>query len=168
MKIDLIKELKIPEKEIELGKEKVKVKQYLPAEDKSNILSAIEEICFRDGLIDQAKIDALLNVFIMLNYTNIEFESRDEEELLRFYDYMEINNYTASIINAIPKIEYDALIGYYENTINDFNRYKNSSMAAISSVLSNLPVLMEKISEISKEIDLDAIAMVSNIANTFN
>lgn len=161
-------EFKIPTKEILLGSEKVLVKQYLPAKEKSDILDAIKEFCFQEEIIDQPKIDALFNAFVVLNYTNIEFDSREVSELLSFYDYMEVNNYILPIIDVIPEIEYNALIGYYGSTIDDFNKFKISALATFANVVKFGPVLMEKIGEISKEIDVDAIKLIADISAKMN
>ena len=71
---------------------------------------------FGEQILDQPKIDALFNAFIGLNYTNTEFDSGGcfHELLLKFYDYMESNDYTSPhIAKATPEIEYNALIGYW-------------------------------------------------------
>lgn len=154
--------------EILLEEEKVLVKQYLPTRAKSDLIEAIQEFCFKENIIDQPKMDALFNAFIVLNYSDIEFEWNEIEEVLEFYDYLESQNYVTLIIDAIPEIEYNALIGYYEDTINDFNKYKVSNTAMFMSLVEFGPALMEKIGEMSKEIDLDAIKLVADISNKMN
>lgn len=155
----IIKDIKYtdPIKEITLNGETVKVKQYLSTVDKSNMLQAVKEYCFNEQLIDQPKKDAILNALIVLNYTDIKFEYENEYELLEFYDYMEVNNYMVPIINSIPEIEYTALIGYYTSTVNDFDKFKTSSVAFLGSLAELGPALMEEIGEISKEIDVEAL-----------
>ena len=157
-------DLNIKEEVVMLGDKKVLVKQYLETDKKSEIFKALGDLCFGEQILDQPKIDALFNTFIILNYTNIEFDSRDVYELLQFYDYMESNNYTSLIIQAIPEIEYNALIGYYKSTISDFNRFKVSTLATFANIVEHGPELMEKISELSKEIDIDAIKLVADIS----
>lgn len=154
--------------EILLEEEKVLVKQYLPTQAKSDLIEAIQEFCFKENIIDQPKMDALFNAFIVLNYSDIEFEWNEIEEVLEFYDYLESQNYVTLIIDAIPEIEYNALIGYYEDTIDDFNKYKVSNTAMFMSLVEFGPALMEKIGEMSKEIDLDAIKLVADISNKMN
>ena len=77
-------DLNIKEKEVMLGDKKVLVKQYLETDKKSKIFKALGDLCFGEQILDQPKIDALFNAFIILNYTNIEFDSRDVYELLKF------------------------------------------------------------------------------------
>ncbi len=161
-------DFEIKKEEVLLGEEKVLVKQYLPTRGKSDLIEAIQEFCFGEHIIDQPKMDALFNAFIVLNYSDIEFKWDEVEEVLEFYDYLESQNYITLIIDAIPEIEYNALIGYYEDTVNDFNRYKVSSTAMFMSLVEFGPALMEKIGEMSKEIDLDAIKLVADISSKMN
>ena len=72
------------------------------------------------------------------------------------------------IINAIPKVEYDALVGYLNETIDDFNRYKTSITGALGSLVASLPTLMEQISEISKEIDIESLQTLTEIYTNMN
>ena len=164
MKIENI-DYEIPVKEITLGDKKVRVKQYLPVREKINLFDAIRDWCFNGHLIDQPKIDALFNAFLILSYTDIEFAFEKEEEVLEFYDYMEVNSYIFPIINIIPEVEYNALISYYNNTVNDFNKFKSSSLATLANLLEHGKELMEEIGEISKEIDVEAIKLVAEISN---
>lgn len=157
-------DLNIKEEVVMLGNEKVLVKQYLETDKKSKIYKALGDLCFGEQILDQPKIDALFNAFIILNYTDIEFGSRDVYELLKFYDYMESNNYTSLVLQAIPEIEYNALIGYYKSTVSDYDRFKVSTLATFANMVEHGPELMEKISELSKEIDMDAIKTIANIS----
>lgn len=157
-------DLNIKEEVVMLGDKKVLVKQYLETDMKSKIFKALGDLCFGEQILDQPKIDALFNAFIILNYTNIEFGSRDAYELLKFYDYMESNNYISLILQAIPEIEYNALVGYYKSTVSDYDRFKVSTLATFANIVEHGPELMEKIGELSKEIDMDAIKTVANIS----
>lgn len=163
MKIENI-DLEIEKKEIVLGKNKITVKQYLKTQAKSDIIDVIKEHCLQKNIIDQPRIDAVFNALLVLNYTNIEFEFKSVFDLIGFYDYMETNGYVELVIKAIPEIEYNALIGYYKNTISDFNKFKGSAVAAIMAAVEHGPELMEKIGELSKDIDKDAIKLVAEIS----
>lgn len=162
MKIENLN-IEFPTKEIIIDNEKIIIKQYLSTSDKIDIIQAIIDLCLNEEIINQPKLDALFNVFIALNYTDIEFESRDVDQLLKLYDYLESKGYMSVIINTIPKVEYDALVGYLNETIDDFNRLKTSITGALGSLVGSLPTLMEQISEISKEIDIDSLQTLKEI-----
>lgn len=164
IKIDDLK-LEIINKEISINNEVVKIKQYLPTNRKIMILEMIKQECLNTEIIDQAKLDALLNALIILHYTDIEIEDLEIEKLIQLYDYFEVNGYMTLIINAIPKVEYSALIGYLEETVNDYNKFKVSLLGTIEGIMSIAPALMERISEISKDIDIDSLSIVKDIYN---
>lgn len=149
--------------DITINKEIVKIKQYLNTTQKMIILNTIIGECLNTELIDQAKLDGLFNALIILNYTDIEIETIDSDSLLQLYDYFESNGYMTLIINAIPKVEYNALTGYLEETVNDYNRFKVSLLGALEGIMAILPMLMERISEISKDIDVDSLTVIKDI-----
>lgn len=167
MKLENIK-YEVPTVKVIIEGKAVLVKEYLPTKDKSNMLEAIKEYCFNESILDQPKIDAIFNVLIVLNYTDIEFEFKNEYELLDFYDYMEINNYIIPIINSIPEIEYNALLGYYKSTVSDFDKFKTSGVALFANLVEQGPALMEKIGEVSKEIDIEALTTLAKISGEIN
>lgn len=167
MKIEEIK-LNISEIEIDIDGEKVKVKQYLSTPRKIALIEAIQMEVFNTTLIDHVKLDALFNAFIILNYTDIKigFE-KTIDNLFNLYDYFESSGYMSLIIRAIPKVEYDALVGYLEETTNDFNRVKISNYSVVESLVKVLPTLMEEIKGIIDEIDIDSLTTLKDIYSRF-
>ena len=164
-----IKELKVKEiyTEIKIGEQIIKVCQYLPTIKKIKIIEAIVELCVDDEFVNYAKIDALFNVFLALNYTEIELNDRDLNSLFNLYDYLESNNYMGLIIQTIPKVEYSALMEYLKEAINDFNKFRVSGMGTIQGLVKAMPVLMEQIKEISKEINIEDFNILKEISSKY-
>lgn len=157
MILDNIK-LDIITNEITINGEKIKIKSYLPITQKIDLVDAIKMEVLNETIINQPKLDALLNVFIVINYTDIEFKNKDIDYLLEVYDYLEYNGYIEAILQKIPKFEYDALIDYVKTTIEDFNKYKVSGAGTMESLVMNLPALMESLNVLKEELkdgDLD-------------
>lgn len=162
MKIENLN-IKVPQKGILIDGQAINIKQYLSTQDKIKMIIAIQDECLNTEIISQPKLDAYFNALIIVNYTDIEIENFEVDSLIELYDYFEINDYMKIIINAIPKNEYEALIEYLKNTINDYNRYKASILGAVEGIVSIAPALMEKVNEISKDIDMNALKTVSEI-----
>lgn len=164
-----IKEMKIKETytEIKIDDQEVKVRQYLPTIEKIKIIEAIIAFCEDDEFVNYAKIDALFNVFLALNYTEITLEGRDLNSLFKLYDYLESNNYMGLIIQAIPQVEYSALVDYLKEAINDFNKFRVSGMGTIQGLVKAMPVLMEQIKEISKEINVEDFNILKEISSKY-
>lgn len=160
-------EIQIPQKEVMIGPDKITIKQYITTKEKIDIIDALKSTCLNIEIIDRVKLDALFNAYIILNYTDIEFESREIEDLFQLYDYFEVNHFMDIIITNIPKVEIDALIGYLQETINDFDKVKLSLLAAIESLIATAPALMEEIKNISKDIDIDSLKVLGKISSEY-
>jgi hypothetical protein len=137
----------------------VHVKQYLSAEDKSKIISALVSESLNTILIDQIKLDALFNAFIILNYTDITIGNnlRSIENLMKIYDYFEATGYMSKIINTIPKAEYDSLLNYLKDTVEDYNKIKVSTVGLMEGLVSYIPTLMENIKESFKDFNTESL-----------
>lgn len=166
-----VKNLDYKPKEVKiyLGFEEVMVKSYISSKDKSDIIKAVSQEALQDIIVDQVKLDALFNAYIILNYTDVEIphEKLNPSDLMEIYDYFEYHDYMSSIINEIPKNEYEALVVYLKNTIDDFNRVKTSTKGAIESLVSSVPAAMEEIKRIIDEMDIDSLSTLKGIYSQF-
>lgn len=164
MKLDNIN-LDIETAEIMIGGEKIHIKSYLPTAGKMDLVDALKMEVLNEPIINQPKLDALLNIFIVINYTDIEIENRDIDNLLRVYDYLEYNGIIDAILQKIPKVELDALIGYVKDTVEDFNRYKVSDAGTMESLVANLPTLMESINVLKEELKDEDLEVARTLYN---
>lgn len=164
MKLDNIN-LDIETAEIMIGGEKIHIKSYLPTAGKMDLVDALKMEVLNEPIINQPKLDALLNIFIVINYTDIEIENRDIDNLLRVYDYLEYNGIIDVILQKIPKVELDALIGYVKDTVEDFNRYKVSGAGTMESLVANLPTLMESINVLKEELKDEDLEVARTLYN---
>ena len=155
----------VPTKAVTIDGNIVNIKQYLLTNDKMELINTIQDQCLNVAMVDQAHIDALFNALVITYYTDIEIEA--DVDLIDVYDYFEINDYMTIVINAIPKNEYEALIEYVSETINDYNRYKASILGALEGIVSIAPALMERVNEISKDIDIESLKEIGNIYQNF-
>lgn len=151
--------------EIIINGEKIHVKTYLSTKDKMDLIEGLKMEIFNEPIINQAKLDALLNIFIVINYTDIEIKNREIDNLLRAYDFLEYNGYITTILQKIPKVELDALIGYVKETIEDFNKYKVSGAGTMESLAVNLPVLMENVNVLKKELKDENLEIIRSVYN---
>lgn len=145
-------DLKTTVKKVVFQGQEVLVKQYISAKAKQEIIDGIKTEVLNEIIIDQVKLDVLFNMYIIVNYTDIEFPDKEYETLLKYYDYLESTDYLNGILGAIPKVEYDTLRGYLDLTLADFDKYKVSFAGTMESLVVSLPALMENIGAMSKEL----------------
>ena len=130
---------------IQLGDKEVFVKQYLPMEEKINLIEQVMNASGEATFANPLKIEVFLNLAIIENYTNLGI---DADKPLETYDYLESHGVFMSVIKVIPTSEYKGLLTFLEESIKNFYAYKNSAlgiMETISTDYSNLSLDAEEI-----------------------
>ena len=145
-------------KTISICDQDVEVKQYLPINDKINIITnVIENSADDNNFANPVKVEVFANLEIMYAYTNISFTDKQKEDPTKLYDLLEENGVIAEVIAAIPENEYALLLGWIDETIEAFYTYRNSVMG-----------IMEQISADYSNLSLDATAIQQKLADPQN
>lgn len=139
-------------KEVMIGDNLIEVKQYLPIDDKLNLITRVV-IGAHDGqnnFSNPIKVEVLGTLEIIMAYTNITFTDKQKEDISKLYDLLEENGIIDILIDAIPSKEYDFLITGINDTIDAVYTYQNSVLGILESVkedYSNLDLDAENIRE---------------------
>ena len=145
-------------KTISICDQDVEVKQYLPINDKINIITnVIEKSADDNNFANPVKVEVFANLEIMYAYTNISFTDKQKENPTKLYDLLEENGIIAEVIAAIPENEYALLLGWIDETIEAFYTYRNSVMG-----------IMEQISADYSNLSLDATEIQQKLADPQN
>ena len=145
-------------KTISICDQDVEVKQYLPINDKINIITnVIENSADDNNFANPVKVEVFANLEIMYAYTNISFTDKQKENPTKLYDLLEENGIIAEVIAAIPENEYALLLGWIDETIEAFYTYRNSVMG-----------IMEQISTDYSNLSLDATEIQQKLADPQN
>ena len=145
-------------KTIRICDQDVEVKQYLPINDKINIITnVIENSADDNNFANPVKVEVFANLEIMYAYTNISFTDKQKENPTKLYDLLEENGIIAEVIAAIPENEYALLLGWIDETIEAFYTYRNSVMG-----------IMEQISADYSNLSLDATEIQQKLADPQN
>ena len=145
-------------KTISICDQDVEVKQYLPINDKINIITnVIENSADDNNFANPVKVEVFANLEIMYAYTNISFTDKQKEDPTKLYDLLEENGVIAEVIAAIPENEYSLLLGWIDETIEAFYTYRNSIMG-----------IMEQISADYSNLSLDATEIQQKLADPQN
>lgn len=151
-KIDAIKTVTIGENEIE-------VKQYLPVNDKLDIITHVIEQSVADGnnFANPVRVDVFTSLEIVFAYTNITFTDKQKESPEKLYDLLDESGVLNQIIAAIPTVEYNALIDWIAETIDNFYKQRNSAYG-----------IMESITRDYKDLEFDAEKIKNDIGDEKN
>ena len=145
-------------KTISICDQDVEVKQYLPINDKINIITnVIENSADDNNFANPVKVEVFANLEIMYAYTNISFTDKQKGDPTKLYDLLEENGIIAEVIAAIPENEYALLLGWIDETIEAFYTYRNSIMG-----------IMEQISADYSNLSLDATEIQQKLADPQN
>ena len=150
-----IKKVNNEVKNIQFNDIEIEVKQYLPIQDKLNIIgNAINNAADNNRFANPIKIDMYLALEIVFAYTNINFTDKQKEDTPKLYDLFVSSGLLNEIYAAIPKSELDMLhynamriaelmynqmnsvYGIMENIANDYSEV-GAQAADIEQKISN-------------------------------
>ena len=103
LKLKINKEVK----EITFNNEKVEVLQYLPIEDKYDLIMITLQQAKEGNIYNPVKLEMYFNLNLVYSYTNISFTEKQREDEVKLYDTWLSSGFLNPIIEAIPDDEYD-------------------------------------------------------------
>lgn len=122
-------------KTIQIGEQDIEVKQYLPINEKLNLVQRVlENSMDENNFQNPIKLEVFTSLEIVFAYTNISFTEKQKEDTTKLYDLLDSNGIFNSVIEAIPGVEYQTIIDGVQETSNAIYTYKNSLMGIIETV----------------------------------
>ena len=145
-------------KNIEFNEQTIEVKQYLPVNDKLELISNVINSAHDDNnFSNPVKVSVFTTLEIMYAYTNINFTDKQKEDPTKLYDMLISSGLVCEVINAIPEAEYHEVICGVEDSINAIYTYRNSVMGILDTISTDY-----------SNLDLDASDIQSKIADPEN
>ena len=133
-KLNLTKNTEI--KNIDINENIIEVKQYLPVEEKLELISYIVNMAHDEdyNFSNPVKVEVFAGIGIIKYYTNITFTEKQLENPAKIYDLLNSNNVINNVIAAIPSNEYDEIRTGIEDTINSIYQYQNSVLGILDTI----------------------------------
>lgn len=145
-------------KTIEFNEQVIEVKQYLPVNEKLEVIAEVLNNSADDNnFANPVKVDVYTAIAVLEAYTNISFTEKQKENVTKLYDIVVSTGLYNAIIEAIPNDEFVSLNNAIVNTINAFYRYRNSVLG-----------ILENISADYSNLNLDASAIQQKLADPEN
>lgn len=153
---------------IEYKNLEIEVLQYLPVQDKYDLLMITLQKANEDGIFNRFKMDVFFHLNLVYLYTNLSFtdKQREDEELL--YDKLESNGIIDAVCGAIPEEEYNYLFETMGKMAKDQMKYGNSAGQIIKRVVADLPAQAEAMKEILDSFDPERYQQAINFAKAVN
>lgn len=140
-------------KNIEWGEYTIEVKQYLPINEKLDLISnVINSAHDKNNYSNPVKVDVYTALEIMYAYTNINFTDKQKEDVTKLYDLIISNGLYSKVVNAIPSDEYCNLLNAIKKSIDAIYTYQNSVMGILENITNDYSALDFDASEIQKKL----------------
>jgi hypothetical protein len=127
----------------------VEVLQYLPINDKLNLIAAVlNGSADENNFANPVKVAIVANLEIIKAYTNLSFTEKQLEDTAKLYDLLEENDIIDKIIMKIPSMEYEFLLDGIDKTIKAYYDYRNSVFGILDTIgqdYSSLELDVEKL-----------------------
>lgn len=142
-------------KNITFGDQVIEIKQYLPVNEKLELIStilnnSIDEMKF----YNVGKINIYMTLELIYAYTNINFTDKQKEDVCKLYDIIVSSGLYEMILKEIPQSEYEYIYDTVLETIDSIYAYNNSVMGILDNISADYSAL-----------DLDATAIQNKIAD---
>lgn len=145
-------------KTIEFNEQVIEVKQYLPVNEKLEVIAEVLNNSADDNnFANPVKVDVYTAIAVLEAYTNISFTEKQKENVTKLYDIVVSTGFYNRVIEAIPYEEINSLTVAINDTINAFYRYRNSVLG-----------ILENISADYSNLNLDASAIQQKLADPEN
>lgn len=151
-----------------VGEQEVEVLQYLPIEDKYDLVMVAIQNAEEDGIYNPLKLDMYFNLYLVFMYTNINFTDKQKEDLNKLYDILESNDIITNTISLVPENEYSQLLQYIEEIIENKLEARKSIGALISRVIADLPKQAEAAANIIDNFNPEKFKEVMDFAKAAN
>ena len=151
-------------REIDLGDKKIEVKQYLPAEDKYDLIMITLQESKEEGVYNHFKMDMFFHLNMVFMYTNLQFTDKQKEDLIKLYDVLESNGIINAVVSAIPEEEYNYLFDTMETVAKARSKYDNSFAGILNNFMINMPINAAEANKIVENFDPEKYGEVINFA----
>ena len=125
-------------KKIIFNEQEIEVKQYLPIQDKLNVIfNAISKTEDENRFFNPVKLECYCTLEIIYAYTNIKFTDKQLEDEGKLFDLMEENDLINLIFSAIPEDETDFIMDSCERAAEAIYTYNNSAVGILENIKNN-------------------------------
>lgn len=140
-------------KTIIINEQEIEVKQYLPVNEKLELIGAvIEQAADENNFSNPIKLDVFTKLEIIFHYTNLSFTDKQKEDLVKLYDILESNNIFSLVFQAMNEQELTFIINGVTKCSEAIYTYRNSVMGILDIVTSDYNSLNLEATEIQQKL----------------
>ena len=152
----------------DFGGQSIEVKQYLPIEDKYDLIMIVLQNAEENGIYNPVKVQLYFELYVVYMYSNISFTDKQKENEPKLYDTLASNGIIAAILELIPDEEYNELMTYMKELIQVKTSFNNSAAGLVNQILVDLPKNAEKAAEVLNSFNIEDYKEVIEFAKNAN
>lgn len=146
----------------------IELLQYLPVQDKYDLIAMALENAFEDGIYNPIKLDMYFHLYLIYMYTNVTFTDKQREDEMKLYDTLQSNGFVDMVLDRISDSEYNTLTTYLEETLDYLVEYQNTTAFLLKGVIADFTSKFNGIQDMVKDIDEEKFTEVINFAKSLN
>lgn len=138
---------------IECNEQIIEVKQYLPINDKLELISNVINASHDDNnFANPVKVSVFTALEIAYNYTNINFTDKQKEDPTKLYDMLTSSGLMSLIFDTIPENELGTVFSGVKDSVEAIYTYRNSVLGILESISADYSQLNFDAEEIQKKL----------------
>ena len=146
----------------------IEVKQYLPIDEKYDLISIALQKAKEDTIYNELKLDMYFNLYLVYLYTNLTFTDKQKEDEAKLYDALQSNGFIDKMMEVFNDDEYNDLINYIETQKELEMTYNTTAAGIIYNLVKELPNQAENLKEILDSFDPQRYQAVMDFAKAAN
>lgn len=152
-------------KMVKFNEQEFEVKQYLPVEDKLELISKIvNQSIDSNNFANPARIEVFTVIEIVKNYTNITFTEKQLEDILKLYDLIVSSGLGKLIRENMCSDEFDFITNTVDKVIEEFYKYNNSALGILENIKTDYSNLNFDATEIHDRLaDPENMALLKDV-----
>lgn len=150
------------------GNTNIEVLQYLPIEEKYDLIMIALQKSQEGGVYNPLKLEMFFNLNLIYSYTNLSFTEKQRENEGKLYDMLACSGILDNVISNIEKSEYDELVELMGKCVTAYTQKERSVAAKLSDFMEELPEKMKEAAKIAESFDPKKFENVISFATAAN
>ena len=155
-------------KTIDYNGTNIEIIQYLPIEDKYDLMMISLQKAKENDVYHPLKLDMYFHLYLVYMYTNISFTDKQRENELKLYDTLYSNGIIDLVLSNIPETEYNELQLYITRYIKDVYKNQNNITSLLRTFIDDLPKNAQIAADIVDNFDKEKYQAVVDFSQAAN
>ena len=146
----------------------IEVKQYLPIEEKYDLIMIALQKAKEENIYNELKLDMYFNLYLVYLYTNLSFTDKQKEDEGKLYDILQTNGFFDKMMEVFNEEEYNDLLKYVDLQKELELTYSTTAAGIFYNLVKELPNQAENLKEILNNFDPQKYQAVIDFAKAAN